>query len=43
MGGRQRDLFRGAGDYVARILRGAKLGDMPFELANKFDLVINLI
>jgi putative ABC transport system substrate-binding protein len=36
------DLFRRAGDYVHRILQGAKPGEMPVEQPTRFELVLNL-
>ena len=36
------DGFRRAGVYAAKIIRGARPGDLPIEQASKFWLVVNL-
>jgi ABC-type uncharacterized transport system substrate-binding protein len=37
------DLFRhGAPNYVNRLLRGAKPGDLPVQFSTRFELVVNL-
>jgi putative ABC transport system substrate-binding protein len=36
------DLYRSAASYVDRLLRGAKVNELPLQFPNKFRLVVNL-
>ena len=41
-GADRNELYRGAASYVDRILRGEKVGDLPYQQPTKYELVINL-
>jgi len=41
-GSNRTSMFRDAATYVDRILRGAKVGDLPVQFPTKFELILNL-
>ena len=41
-GANRPDAYRRAGNYVGRILSGAKTGDLPVEQPTRFEFALNL-
>jgi putative ABC transport system substrate-binding protein len=41
-GANRDDVFRQAGIYVGRVLKGEKAGELPIQQPTRFDLVVNL-